>query len=96
MILHLVTVGIAMTIENIEVVFEFTGAIGSSSIMFLFPSVAYLLALSKYGTARHKAKCETIFYQSLAWLFLILFFAVVGSFLYLESSKMLGVLPSDE
>ena len=62
LMLHLVTVGLSMTIDDITVVFEFTGAVGSSSIMFLFPSVAYILALNKYGTARHKAKCETIFY----------------------------------
>ena len=62
LILHLLTLGLAMTIKDVTVVFEFAGAVGSSSITFLFPSVAYLLALNKYGTTRQKAKCETIFY----------------------------------
>ena len=85
-----------MIIEDITVVFEFSGAVGSSSITFLFPAVAYILALNRYGTARQKAKCETIFYLALAWLFLFLYAAILGSFIYLESMKLLGLLPSDE
>ena len=96
MFLHLLTLGLAMTIDDVTVVFEFAGAVGSSSITFLFPSVAYILALNKYGTTRQKAKCESIFFFSLAWIFLILYTALLGSFIYLESMKLLGHLPSDK
>ena len=49
-VLHLALVVTAMLVENLDTVIEFTGAIGCSSNLFLFPGLAYILALRKYGT----------------------------------------------
>ena len=49
-VLHLALVGTAMMVTNLDTVIEFAGAIGSSANLFLFPGLAYILALHKYGT----------------------------------------------
>ena len=49
LVLHLFLVLCAMTVNNLDIVIEFTGAIGSSSTLFLFPGLAYILAIRKYG-----------------------------------------------
>ena len=77
-------------------VFEFSGAFGCSSVTYLFPSVAYILALNRYGTSRMKQKWDIKFYHILSWVFLVIYVAVLSAFFYLEIMKALGKLPSDE
>ena len=86
----------AVFIKDIAVVFEFSGAVGCSSITYLFPSVAYLLALNRYGTSRMRQKWDIRFYQILSWVFLVIYVTVLSAFFYLEIMKALGKLPSDE
>ena len=43
--LHITSLTIAMLVEDIRTVINFSGAIGSSSLMFLFPGLAFILAL---------------------------------------------------
>lgn len=86
----------AMTIEDLELVFEFNGAFGCSSVTFLFPGVAYLVALSKYGRPSTHKKWSTLFYKILAWVFLIIFAALLSAFFYVEIQKAAGNLESGE
>ena len=86
----------AIFIKDIAVVFEFSGAVGCSSITYLFPGVAYILALNKYGTSRMKQNWDIRFYHFLSWAFLVIYVAVLGAFFYLEVMKALGKLPTDE
>ena len=96
MILQLGILSLAIFIKDIAVVFEFSGAFGCSSITYLFPSVAYILALNKYGTSRMRQSWDIRFYHFLSWAFLIIYVAVLSSFFYLEIMKGLGKLPSDK
>ena len=64
--------------------------------MFLFPGLAYILALRKYGKPSHRQLWSTFFYQSLAWAFLVIYFALLTAFFYLEISKAMGWLPDED
>lgn len=60
--MHLSVIVIALSVESIDAVFDFAGAIGSSATMFLFPAIAYIVSLKRFGTIRQKKKWETTFY----------------------------------
>ena len=77
-------------------VFEFSGAVGCSSITYLFPGVAYILALNRYGNSRMRQKWDIRFYHILSWVFLVIYVAVLSSFFYLEIMKALGKLLTEE
>jgi len=53
LVLHVSILTIALSLENLDLVFEIAGAIGCASSTFLFPGVAYILALRKYGRPSH-------------------------------------------
>ena len=95
-ILQLFIVTLALSISNIEVVFEFIGAVGSSSIMLLFPGLAYIVCLHKYGSSEYKKKWSTVFWYALAWFFLTCWLVLLISFFYVEIGKLMGTLSSDE
>ena len=59
LIIHLTIVALAAVIRDIALIFEFSGTMGSSSISFFFPAIAYLLALRNYGTPEIRAKWHT-------------------------------------
>jgi len=82
--LHLGVVISAMLIPNIDIVLELTGAIGCSANTFLFPGVAFLLALRKYDRPSIRQRWSTFFYKVLAWLFLIIFVTLLAAVFYLE------------
>ena len=83
LILHILVLICALTIQSLDILFEFAGAITCGSVMFLFPGVAYILALRKYGKPSHRELWSTFFYHSLAWVFIVFFVALVGAFTYL-------------
>ena len=83
LILHIMILSLALTIQSIEILFEFAGAISCGSAMFLFPGVAYILALRKYGKPSHRELWSTFFYHSLAWVYIALFVALISAFTYL-------------
>ena len=82
-ILQIGIMTMALTIEDIDVIFDFIGVIGCASQTFLFPSVAYLLAVNKYSTSRQRKKWETTIYQILSYIFLILYFSILGAYVYI-------------
>ena len=90
LILQVTILTLATTIEDISVIFDFIGAFGGASQMFLFPAVAYLLALNKYSTSRLRKKWETTFYQILSWVFLVFYFGVLSSYFYVTIGKATG------
>ena len=92
-VIHLALVAMAMFVTNLDTVIEFTGAIGCSANLFLFPGLAYILALRKYGTPHYRQKWSTCGYLVLAWLFLFIFVAILTAFFYLEIAKLLNRLP---
>ena len=83
-----------MFVENIDTVFDFAGAIGSSSIMFLFPGLGYILALREFGTSHHRKKCETTFYHTMAWINLIIYVLVLVTYTYSLVLKVKGDMPA--
>merc|ERR1712156_142194 len=92
LVLH-VLVACAMTITDLDIVIEFAGAVGASSNMFLFPGLAYILALRKFGKPEYRKKWSTCLYTFLAWFFLALYFTILAAFFFLEINKALGNLP---
>ena len=93
--MHALALTLALSISSVEAVFDFLGAIGSCSITFLFPGLAYLVALYKYGTNRHRQKWDTFFNQILAWVFLACFVAVFSLFLFFKIAQGVGYLPAE-
>ena len=95
-LLHAITLSLAIMIDNLDSVFDFLGSVGCSCIMFLFPGVAYILALKRYGNARQRAKWSTTFFHALAWVFIVLCTLVMTSYFYGVSQKAMGKVPEDE
>lgn len=49
LVLHVSTLGMALLIEDLDSVFEFISAFGTSFIMLLYPGLIYILAVRKFG-----------------------------------------------
>lgn len=81
---------IALSVESIDAVFDFAGAIGSSATMFLFPAIAYITSLKRFGTIRQKKKWETTFYQIFAWVFLVIEAIVLALYFWLKIAQRNG------
>ena len=96
MVLHILVLTCAVTIESLEILFEFSGAIACGSTMFLFPGIAYILALRKYGKPSHRQLWSTFFYHTLAWAFLFFFVILIGAFTYLQYVKASGLHRTEE
>jgi len=77
-------------VSSIEFVFEVLGAITCSCICFLFPGLAYLVALRRFGKSSDMKKWQTLFNQITAWFFLFMFIVTTGTFIYLEVMKANG------
>jgi len=71
-----------MSVKDINSIFNFTGAIGSSSVMFLFPGLSYILALREYESSDRRRNCETTFYHIMAWIFLALYVLLVTTYIF--------------
>ena len=96
LIMHLTVIVLALTVESIDSIFELSGAIGASATIFLFPGIAYLVALSRYGSNRIRQKWETSFYKMMAWMFLLLQAVVLGLYFYLKIQQARGVFTSED
>ena len=92
-IIHVSTVTLAISIEDIAIVFEVCGSIGSNAIMFFLPGVGYLLALRRYGTASMRQKWATKFWHALAWFFVIFSIFLFALTIVIETLKVLGKVP---
>ena len=83
-----------MLVENIDTVFNFSGAIGSSALMFLFPGLGYILALRQFGKPHLRQRCETTFYLIMAWMFLALYVLSVTAFIYNFVLNVIDPIPA--
>lgn len=81
-VLHAAILLLSVTIKDLTVVFDFTGAISATMMTFIFPAVGYLVALSRYGTSRIRKRRETFVYQVLCYIFIVLGLAILVSYLY--------------
>ena len=90
LIIHVTVLILAMVIKDLEVLFEASGSISGGCIMFLFPGLAYILTLRKYGKPSHRQLWSTFFYHTLSWVFIALFFATMSAFVYLQFAKANG------
>ena len=73
---------LAMTLSDIEQIFDFIGSICCGSCTLLFPGMGYLMALGRYGSERKRAKWSTTCDKATAWIFLVLFVVVLALFFY--------------
>ena len=90
LVLHFSVLALAMSISNLDRVFEFLGAVGSCFYIFLFPGLSYILALRRYGTSRHRKKWETTFYLFMAWSFLALYIVILTLYIWSMTKKILS------
>lgn len=95
-VLHAGILFLSVTIKDLTVVFDFSGAISATMLTFIFPAVAYLVALSRYGTARIRRRRETFVYQVLSVIFILLGLAILISYLYVQVLKAIGRLETAE
>ncbi len=84
LIMQITVIVLAITVQSIDTFFEIGGAIGASATIFFFPGLAYLVALSRYGSNRIRQKWETSFYKLMACIFLFLQAVILGLFFYLK------------
>ena len=92
LVLHSIILVLAILIKDIGDVFDFAGTIGCSFIMYFFPAIGFLLALSRFGK-KHKRTWRTKAYQVLAWVFIIIGTAAVGSYIFSTTLKIMGKMP---
>ena len=79
-------------IKDIGVIVEFSGTCGFSLISYFFPAIAYLMALSRFGTARTYKKGWTMFYRVTSYVFIVLGTMSVGSYVATSILKAMGKL----
>ena len=84
-LIHVSTLAMALSLDDLNQVFEFIGAIASPFIMLFYPGLTYIVALRKFGNSSHHGLWETIFYHALAWLYIALSFVVVGFYFYITA-----------
>ena len=84
-ILQAVILILALTISNVEVVFQFIGAIGTSSIMYLFPSLAYFKAkcMLRKSVQQKELYQGSLWHTALASLFFLAWLSIIVSFIWL-------------
>lgn len=85
--LHLTILAISVSLNNLDFLYLFTGAFGTTATMFLFPGLLYILALRKYARSSHYQRWSTISFIVLACLFLALSAVVSVSMVSIQLSK---------
>lgn len=95
-VLHATILTLSMSVNSLDIIFEISGAVGCSALMFLFPGTYYILALRKYGRPSHYQQWTTFFYRALAWAYIALFVLINVAFIYTEGSYLFssGVQPT--
>ena len=88
--LHSTILLLSILISDLTVVFDFTGGICATLMMFVFPGVGYLVALRRYGTSRIRKRRDTLAYQVVSVLLIVLGFAILGSYISVQVMKALG------
>lgn len=72
LIAHLIVIFGSLFIQDIRTIFDFIGCFGGTFILFWFPSVIFLMMLSKYGRTRHHNSTEYTLYKVLAYMLFVL------------------------
>ena len=72
LISHIIVVLGALFVKDIRIIFDLIGCIGGTFIMFIAPSVTFILIFKTYGRKRHRRNIEYTCYQVLAYLLFIL------------------------
>ena len=90
---HVITLYLAISLKGIEGITEFIGSIGCSMLFFIFPSIAYITALSRFGSSRIRQKGETIFYQVLSCVLLVSGILLLVSYFYVLFERLTGKIP---
>ena len=94
LVLHVLCISLAITLHSIDIIFDFVGAVCCAFSIFLFPGVGYIFAKRAYGNLRaEKSKFGDGLYLFLAWLFVILGFALISAAIYLNWLRWSGKLP---
>lgn len=95
LVIQVIIVVLAISITDIKLVYEIAGAVGGTSILFLFPGVAYILVLRKYGKPSHRELWSSFFWHSLAWFFVLCALLILVAFFYVEFGKLFGYIPKE-
>lgn len=73
----MVSLGIALLVSDITIIFDLIGAITSAFSIFFFPAAGYFAATKRFGSEATSRQ-----YKWAAWLFLILGTAIVALSIY--------------
>ena len=90
MLLQAIILCLAIKIRDIVEISEFIGCIGCSMLFFIFPSIAYITALDRYGTSRVRQRGETIFYQIFSYFLLAMGVLTMVTYFYLLYLRLTG------
>jgi hypothetical protein len=80
-IIYLIIIGVGISVEDVESVFNLVGAVCSSSIGMLLPAYFYFMLVIKKKTAK-----STIFYAAIGMFIIMVpfaIFAVVAQYVHL-------------
>ena len=79
--------GAALAVDSIEDVLSIVGAIFATTISFLFPGLAFLVACRNHGTGSMRKQWDTCFYLLMSIIFILCFITVVAAFIYFQVTK---------
>ena len=98
LLIHVTFVGVALITDNIEWLIEVSGAFGFGSFAFLFPSLAYILTVSKFGNSKdhHSKKWMIKFFSIIAWPYIAIYAILIAGFIFKIVMKMQGKIPDTE
>jgi len=86
---HLCIVAGALCIKDIVTIFDFIGAFCVTFILFFFPSVIFLMTMSKYGKLRHRNSTEFIFYTVMSYAMILTGIATLAIELYANVQNLM-------
>ena len=87
---HLIIVLGALFIEDIRTIFDFIGCFGGTFILFWFPSVIFLMMLSKHGRTRHHHSFEYTLYKVMAYILFLLGLVSFSLEMYVNIQNLTG------
>ena len=90
--LHVSTLIFALSLKQIDFIFDLVGAVMVSISIFLFPAVGYIFAYLNYPQSQHRAGRSSL---CLASIFLVLGVALIVAAVTLNALKVMGKIPKD-
>ena len=80
--LHFGSLVLACLVRETSTIIDFTGAVTSTCLLFLFPAIGYLAAQRIYGAKRLPGSCLQKFDVWIAWFFIICGIFVLTTWAY--------------